>query len=52
MTVDVKVPQSSTLDGGQLAESAVKDTTVTLPEGMQLTPGGRGRAARLHRRSR
>ena len=42
MTVAVKVPQGPTRDGGQLAESAVKDTTVALPEGVQLNPGAAG----------
>jgi hypothetical protein len=39
MTVDVKVPQETTVVGGGLAESAVKATTVTLPPGVQLNPG-------------
>ena len=38
MTVDVKVPQQGTVTAGQLAESAVKSTTVTLPAGVLLSP--------------
>jgi hypothetical protein len=38
MTVDVKVPQETTVSASGLAESAVKDTTVTLPEGVQVSP--------------
>jgi len=37
-TVDVRVPQESTLTAGQLAESAVKDTTLALPQGLELNP--------------
>ena len=38
LEVDVHVPQPSATDAEALAESAVKATTVTLPEGVQLSP--------------
>ncbi len=38
LTVDVKVPQKTTLETGALAEADVRDTTVTLPAGVELSP--------------
>jgi hypothetical protein len=38
LSVDVKVPQKSTLEAGALAEADVRDTRVTLPQGVQLSP--------------
>ena len=38
LSVNVRVPQKTTLEPEGLAEADVKDTTVTLPEGMQLNP--------------
>jgi hypothetical protein len=38
LTVQVDVPQASTLTAGQLAEADVKDTTVALPQGVELSP--------------
>lgn len=39
MTVNVKLPQTSTLSPSELAESDLEQTTITLPEGMQSSPG-------------
>ncbi len=36
--VDVAVPQQATLEAGGLAEADVRDTTLTLPAGVQLSP--------------
>ena len=38
LTVGLHVPQQESLDATGLAEADVKDTTVTLPVGMQLSP--------------
>jgi hypothetical protein len=38
LSVDVTVPQQSTLEAGKPAEASVRDTTVTLPAGVQLSP--------------
>jgi hypothetical protein len=38
LDVDVKVPQTTTLEANGLAEADVRDTTVTLPAGVQLSP--------------
>jgi hypothetical protein len=40
LNVDVHVSQDSILSGGGLAESAVKDITVVLPEGVAINPAG------------
>ncbi len=38
LSVDVKVPQQTTLEADKLAEADVRDTMVTLPEGVALSP--------------
>jgi hypothetical protein len=40
LTVGLHVPQEEILTPKGLAQSDVKDTTVTLPEGMQISPAG------------
>ncbi len=39
LTTEVEVPQTGTLSEEGLAETAVKETTVTLPQGVLLNPG-------------
>ena len=39
LTVDVKVPQEGLTQVGSIAASNIKDTTVTLPEGVAINPG-------------
>jgi hypothetical protein len=38
LSVNVEVPQTTTLEANGLAEADVRDTTVTLPAGVQLSP--------------
>ena len=38
VTVDLKVPQATTLEAGGLAESDIRNTTVKFPVGIQLSP--------------
>ncbi len=40
LTVDVNVPQTAAFNPNGLAESSLRDTTVTLPEGVTLNPSG------------
>ncbi|HTZ65510.1 MAG TPA: hypothetical protein VMB51_15505 [Solirubrobacteraceae bacterium] len=42
MNVNVSVPQEGTVEAGQLAQPAVKSTTVTLPDGVQLNAAAAG----------
>ncbi len=42
LSVGIRVPQESILTAKGLAQSDVKDTTVTLPEGVQISPAGAG----------
>jgi hypothetical protein len=39
LTVGIHVPQTAELNPNGIAESTLKDTTVTLPEGVTLNPG-------------
>jgi hypothetical protein len=39
LTVNVAVPQASTLAANAFAEADIQDTTLTLPEGVQASPG-------------
>jgi hypothetical protein len=38
LEVKIKLPQQTTLEAGARAEADVRDTTVTLPEGVELSP--------------
>ena len=38
LAIDVTVPQNTTLEADGLAEANVRDTTVTLPQGVELSP--------------
>ena len=48
-TVDVKVPQSQATGLEGLATPPVKATTVTLPAGVSISPGGGGRSRGVSR---
>jgi hypothetical protein len=40
LTVGIRLPQNAALNAKGLAESDLKDTTVVLPEGVAINPGG------------
>jgi hypothetical protein len=40
LTGGVHVPQTAALNPNGLAESSLRDTTVTLPEGVAINPSG------------
>ncbi len=40
LTVNVKVPQEESLNANGLGEADIRDTTVTLPEGVAINPSG------------
>ena len=40
LTVNVHVPQTAALNPNGLAESSLRDTTLTLPEGVAINPSG------------
>jgi hypothetical protein len=42
LTVNVHVPQTAALNPDGLAESALRDTTVALPQGVSINPSGGG----------
>jgi hypothetical protein len=42
LTVNVHVPQTAALNPNGLAESALRDTTVALPDGVAINPSGGG----------
>ncbi len=42
LTVGIHIPQEETLDAEGLSEAAVKDATVALPEGVQISSAGAG----------
>jgi hypothetical protein len=42
LTVGVRIPQTAALNPNGFAESSLRDTTVTLPEGVAINPAGGG----------